>query len=90
MDTHAARLKLDELTRKRDELTSKRQRILGRYEEAQRSLRDLDAELRTMNLDPEKLDDTLSLLEAELQRETELCAARIEAAARALEPFDKI
>ena len=46
----------------RDHLAGASQRILGKKEAAEKSLADVDAEIRSKNLDPDTLDETQTML----------------------------
>lgn len=81
------KVRLDQAVKRRDELAAKRQRLLIRLEEADRALEELRAKCRSKNIDPDKLDELISKLEASLEQSVMGLEAKLAEAEQALEPF---
>ena len=79
--------RLEEAVRRRDEFLQQRQRVLGRLEEAQRTVEDLKAKCRAKGVDPDNLDVTIQRLESELTKSVESLEEQLNQAEKALEPF---
>lgn len=87
--TDSAELKsrLDTAVKKRDELSQKKQRILGRIEEAERSLEALREECRSKNIDPDKIDDVILKLTQTLETSVTQLETKLSDAEKSLEPY---
>jgi chromosome segregation ATPase len=81
------RTRLEAAIKRRDELAQTRQRLLGRLEEAERSLEELRATCRSKNIDPDHIDTAISSLESKLNQSLTALEGKLEEAERALEPF---
>lgn len=79
--------RLKEAIAKRDRLSSDAARIAGRKDAAERALRDIEAEIRAKNLDPETLDHTIQKLEAAYAQEVSSLEEAVEKARQELTPF---
>ena len=88
-DTAALKARLDQSVKRRDELAQKRQRLLGRLEEAERSLEDLRGKCRAKNLDPDDLDAVIAKLEGSLEQSVSQLESKLSEAETALEPFTR-
>lgn len=87
MDTTNLKTRLDSAVKRRDELAQKKQRLLGRLEEAERSLEELRAKCRAKGIDPDNLDGVIERLETSLEDSVTRLEAKILEAERALEPY---
>lgn len=83
------KLRIEAAIKRRDELSAQRERTLGRLEEAEKNLEVLRAECRAKNLDPDRLDDTISKLEKALVASVAELEAQIAAADKALKPYSQ-
>lgn len=79
--------RLDLAVRRRDELAQKRQRLLGRLEEAERSVEELRAKCRAKGIDPDNLDEVISKLDQALEKSVSDLEAKLTAAEKSLEPY---
>ncbi len=79
--------RLDAGVKKRDELAQKIQRILGRIEEAERSLAVLHEECKAKNIDPNRIDEVIAKLEKSLADSITQLETQLSDAEKALEPF---
>lgn len=79
--------RLDVAVKRRDDLAQRRQRLLGRLEEAQRSLEDLRTKCRSKNIDPDKLDAVIAGLETNLEQSITGLEVKLTEVEQALEPF---
>lgn len=87
MDTTNLKTRLDSAVKRRDELAQKKQRLLGRLEEAERSLEELRAKCRAKGIDPDNLDGVIEKLETSLEDSVTRLESKILEAERALEPY---
>lgn len=87
MTTTDLKARLDSMVKRRDDLLQKRQRLLGRLEEAQRSLDELRAKCRAKNIDPDNLDGVIVKLESALGRSLDSLESKLVEAEQAMEPF---
>lgn len=87
MDTTNLKTRLDSAVKRRDELAQKKQRLLGRLEEAERSLEELRAKCRAKGIDPDNLDGVIETLETNLEDSVTRLETKITEAERALEPY---
>lgn len=72
---------------KRDRLTTDAARISGRKEAADRTLQEVEAEIRSKKLDPDTLDETLLKLETAYLQEVTTLEAAVEQARLELNPY---
>jgi len=72
---------------KRDQIASDAQRIAGRKEAAEKSLKSVEDEIRSKNLDPDTLDDTIARLEASFEETVQKFENDVNAAEEALAPY---
>lgn len=79
--------RLDLAVKRRDDLAAKRQRLLGRLEEAERSVDELRAKCRAKGIDPDNLDGVIAKLETALTQAVSSLEAKLAEAEQALEPF---
>lgn len=79
--------RIDAAVKRRDELATRHQRLLGRLEESERTLESVREECRAKNLDPDKLDDTVSKLESAIESSLSQFEAKLTAAEAALKPY---
>ena len=79
--------RLQDAIAKRDQLASDAQRIAGKKEAAEKSLKDVRAEIQTKNLDPDTLDDTIEQLEASFEEAVQKFEQDVNSAEKALEPY---
>lgn len=79
--------RLDAAVRKRDDLAAKRQRLLGRLEEAERAVKDLEDKCRAKGLDPNDLDGVISKLEMNLEKTVSDLESKLSEAEKSLEPY---
>jgi chromosome segregation ATPase len=87
--TDAVNLKarLELVVKRRDELSQKRQRLLGRLEEAERTLEELRGKCRAKGIDPDNLDAVITKLETALEQSVASLETQLTEAEKALEPF---
>ena len=71
----------------RDRLAGAAQRIAGKKEAAEKALADVDAEIRSKNLDPDTLDATVTKLSDAYEQAVEAFEADVAKAEEALSPF---
>lgn len=71
----------------RNKLSSESQRIAGRKEAAEKALSDVEAEIRSKNLDPDTLDETLVKLTEAYEKAVEAFESDVSKAKDALAPF---
>lgn len=57
------RVRLDAAIKRKDRVTADIQRVKGRLDSARTELQKLEAECRSKNIDPSRLDETISQLE---------------------------
>ncbi len=79
--------RLEMAVKKRDRLAGASQRIAGKKEAAEKALADVDAEIRSKNLDPDTLDATLTKLTNAYEQSVETFEADVAKAEQALSPF---
>ena len=79
--------RLDAALALRDSLSRDAQRIQGRKEAAEKSLRDVEEEIRSKNLDPDNLDATLDTLTTAYEKEVTSFEAALASAQTALSPY---
>jgi len=79
--------RLAEAVAERDRLAAAAQRIAGRKEAAERALRAIEDEIRAKNLDPDKLDETISQLETAYQQAVVKLEKDVASAKEALSPY---
>ena len=87
MDTTNLKVRLDSAVKRRDDLAQKKQRLLGRLEEAERSLEELREKCRAKGIDPDNLDGVIERLETNLEDSVTRLESKITEAERALEPY---
>jgi len=71
----------------RDRLSGEAQRIAGRKEAAEKALADVEAEIRSKNLDPDTLDDTLAKLTEAYEKAVVSFESDVEKAKESLSPY---
>ena len=71
----------------RNKLSAESQRIAGRKEAAEKALADVESEIRSKNLDPETLDETLTKLTEAYEKAVEAFEADVANAQEALAPY---
>ena len=71
----------------RDRLAAESQRIAGRKEAADKALADVEAEIRSKNLDPDTLDQTLATLNAAYEQAVTSFEGALAAARESLAPY---
>jgi hypothetical protein len=86
-DTANLKARLDTVVKRRDDLAQKRQRVLGRLEEAERSLDDLRGKCRAKNLDPDNLGAVIDKMTLTLEQSVVSLEAKLTEAEAALEPY---
>lgn len=86
-DLNALRARLDSAVKRRDDLAEKRQRLLGRLEEAERSLDELREKCRSKNLDPDNLGAVIDRMTQTLEVSVSSLENKLSEAEAALEPF---
>lgn len=74
----------------RNKLAAEAQRIAGKKEAAERALSDLRDEIRSKNLDPDQLDETLQKLNEAFASEVAAFEAAVDKAQRDLSPYMEI
>jgi DNA repair exonuclease SbcCD ATPase subunit len=79
--------RLDEAVKKRDDLAAKHQRLLGRLEEAERTVEDLREKCRSKGIDPDKLDEVIAKLETALEKSVLELELKLSEAETALGPY---
>jgi chromosome segregation ATPase len=72
----------------RDALRAKSQRIAGLKEAAEKNLRDIEQEIRSHNLDPDSLPDTIKTLKESYESELSRFESQVESARSALSKFE--
>lgn len=72
---------------KRDQLSSDAQRIAGKKEAAEKSLKDVQDEIRKKSLDPDTLEDTIAQLETSFEEAVQKFENDVNAAEEALAPY---
>jgi len=72
---------------KRESLVADAQRIAGRKEAAEKSLEEVETEIRAKNLDPETLDDTIKQLREAYTTAVADFERDLETAREALTPY---
>ena len=87
MDTTNLKVRLESAVKRRDDLAQKKQRLLGRLEEAERSLEELREKCRAKGIDPDNLDGVIERLETNLEDSVTRLESKITEAERALEPY---
>lgn len=58
---------LNQLIQKRNQVAQDLERMLGRREQAQKALADVEAECRAKNIDPDRIEQTIQELNQRLQ-----------------------
>ena len=86
-DTADLKARLDTVVKRRDDLAQKRQRVLGRLEEAERSLDDLRGKCRAKNLDPDNLGAVIDKMTLTLEQSVTSLEAKLTEAETALDPY---
>lgn len=81
------KVRLDLAVKRRDDLAQKRQRLLGRLEEAERSVEELRAKCRAKGIDPDNLDGVILKLEQALEKSVSDLETKLTAAEKSLEPY---
>ena len=71
----------------RNRLSAESQRIAGRKEAAEKALADVEAEIRSKNLDPDTLDETLVKLTEAYEKAVEAFEADVSKAKESLAPY---
>jgi len=71
----------------RDRLSAESQRIAGRKEAAEKTLSDVESEIRSKNLDPDALDETLTMLTEAYEKAVETFESDVSKAQEALAPY---
>lgn len=71
----------------RDRLSAESQRIAGRKEASEKTLADVDSEIRSKNLDPDSLDETLTMLTEAYEKAVETFESDVSKAQEALAPY---
>ena len=79
--------RLDKALALRDRLSAESQRIAGRKEAADKALATVEAEIRSKNLDPDTLDQTLEKLTSAYEVAIQTFEDDLAAAETALTPF---
>ena len=79
--------RLDKALALRDRLSAESQRIAGRKEAADKALATVEAEIRSKNLDPDTLDQTLEKLTSAYEAAIQTFEDDLVAAETALTPF---
>lgn len=79
--------RLEGAVKRREDLAQRRQRLLGRLEEAERTLEDLRAKCRAKKIDPDNLDDVIAKLETALEQAISSFESKLTEAETALDPF---
>lgn len=78
---------LEQVVQKRKQLRADIERLRGRKEQAEANLAQIEAECRSKNIDPDKIDEILEQLEAKYRALVEELKRDTDAAERALAPF---
>jgi chromosome segregation ATPase len=78
---------LEQVVQKRKRLRADIERLRGRKEQAEANLAQIEAECRSKNIDPEKIDQILEQLETKYRDLVEELKRDTDAAERALAPF---
>lgn len=86
-DTSDLKARLDQAVKRRDDLAQRRQRVLGRLEEAERTLDDLRAKCRAKNLDPDNLEAVIAQMTATLEQSVTSFEEKLSEAEQALDPY---
>ena len=86
-DNADLKARLDLAVKRRDDLAQKRQRVLGRLEEAERSLDDLRGKCRAKNLDPDNLGAVIDKMTATLEQSVASLESKLTEAETALDPY---
>lgn len=86
-DNADLKARLDLAVKRRDDLAQKRQRVLGRLEEAERSLDDLRGKCRAKNLDPDNLGAVIDKMTAALEQSVATLESKLSEAETALDPY---
>lgn len=86
-DNADLKTRLDLAVKRRDDLAQKRQRVLGRLEEAERSLDDLRGKCRAKNLDPDNLGAVIDKMTAALEQSVATLESKLSEAETALDPY---
>jgi len=71
----------------RNRLSAESQRIAGRKEAAEKALAEVESEIRSKNLDPDSLDETLVKLTEAYEKAVEAFEADVEKAKESLSPY---
>ncbi len=71
----------------RNKLQAESQRIAGRKEAADKALKEVEQEIRSKNLDPEKLEETLATLTEAYRQEVASFESMLAEAKAALTPY---
>jgi predicted nucleic acid-binding Zn-ribbon protein len=71
----------------RNRLSAESQRIAGRKEAAEKALAEVESEIRSKNLDPDSLDETLVKLTEAYEKAVEAFEADVEKAKQSLAPY---
>lgn len=79
--------RLKDAIAKRDRLASDAARIAGRKDAAERSLLEIETEIRAKKLDPNTLDETIEKLEAAYALEVSTLEEAVDKAREELTPF---
>lgn len=79
--------RLKKAVMERDRLSAEAQRIAGRKEAAEKALGEVEREIRSKNLDPDGLDETIQKLSEAYTTAVETFEREVEAAREALSPY---
>jgi len=71
----------------RDKLAAEAQRIAGRKEAAEKTLAEIEREIREKNLDPDRLDETIQKLQDAYAQSVEAFELAVDEARQALSPY---
>lgn len=86
-DNADLKARLDLAVKRRDDISQKRQRVLGRLEEAERSLDDLREKCRAKNLDPDNLGAVIDKMTVALEQSVASLESKLTEAEMALDPY---
>ena len=81
--------RLDAALERRSDLEAKRQRLEGKLEAARKNLEAVEAECRKKGVEPDKLDETITLLSDKYTKLIITLEQEVQAAGTALAPYLK-
>ena len=81
--------RLDAALERRSDLEAKRQRLEGKLEAARKNLEAVEAECRKKGVEPDKLDETITLLSDKYTKLITTLEQEVQAAGTALAPYLK-